>query len=99
MSEWTHKPGPWFINEHYPEGLRTRYVESPTGTVCEVSGNSTDLYLIAAAPDMLATLERLLGWFDTEAELVRETGTGSTEGELIDEAVAIKSIISKCRKP
>lgn len=51
-----------------------------------------------AAPALLAELRRLLAWLDTEVELVQGTGTGSTEGELIDEAIRVKAVIAQAEE-
>lgn len=97
----SHSPGPWESKYDGHGGMCINDANGQqVGYVCKRNGGvqEANAKLIDAAPDSLAMLQRLLAWFDAEAELVRETGTGSTEGELIDQAVAIKSVIAKCRK-
>lgn len=60
---------------------------------CRIGGRLDVVF--AQRDDMLAELRRLQKWFDAEYEMISETGTGSTEGELIDEAVRIKAVIAK----
>lgn len=69
MNDAKHTPGPWTVNRNYPKGAtvsngevinHSRYVESGSGTICTTSNKTDDVYLIAAAPDLLAALEGLL---------------------------------------
>lgn len=74
MSETTHTPGPW-TRDGTPEGLRICAPFDQLGprgvTVAEVSRAwkddaeaRADANLIAAAPDLLAALSRLVEWID-----------------------------------
>jgi hypothetical protein len=72
-----HTPGPWYVSEgsHWlyvvSEGAqRDEYGDLPvicgtrwTGTVTEQE--RADARLIAAAPELLASLDRMLAWIDT----------------------------------
>lgn len=57
--------------------------------------NHPDARLIARAPEMADELARILKWLDTEAELIQETGTGSTAGEVIGQAIRVKALLCK----
>ena len=58
-----HTSGPWLCDESNPED-RYRYVLSEVGIVCRLergTGSEENARLIAAAPDLLGALERLVG--------------------------------------
>ena len=60
--EVKHTPGPWTYEE---EAYHMEQVFGPKGLIAQVVGDSAETcanaILIAAAPDLLAALERLLG--------------------------------------
>lgn len=80
--------------------------EATAVAVAIVPGNATGRdvaeatarFIVKAAnchDELLAELRRVLAWLDRESELVMETGTGSTAGEIVDEAVRVKTAIAK----
>lgn len=56
MTNTTHTPGPWSLSK--PSGI---YIDAPTGCIAALNYGALegDARLIAAAPDLLAALERL----------------------------------------
>ena len=78
MSEAKHTPGPWRANDHISPQMT---VTGPDGEIvaplryCDGAGRCrADYGLIAAAPDLLAALEYILGWNPVEwsAEKARD---------------------------
>jgi len=74
MSESKHTPGPWTV-EAYPDRAsrhplhNNRYVASPGGLVCALRdqpAQAADARLIAAAPELLAALRRIIDWNHSE---------------------------------
>lgn len=64
MSETKHTPGPWFAHGRY---IGTKNHKSAIGECRDVNGNWSDdvkssgnAHLIAAAPDLLAALKKML---------------------------------------
>lgn len=55
--EAKHTPGPWIITTQ--PGYSERWVEAPGVDVAEVRSGDADARLIAAAPDLLALVERM----------------------------------------
>jgi hypothetical protein len=68
-----HTPGPWWITDH---GVRDsggyichtksvqRYADQDERYVREVAQREADKHLIAAAPDLLASLRDMVEWLD-----------------------------------
>lgn len=75
MSQEKHTPGPWLITARNPKALGIRYITSCVGFISSeiaviYDGDSrpADVELIAAAPDLLAALHRVIeGTEDTPA--------------------------------
>jgi hypothetical protein len=66
-SKIEHTPGPWYIHKDYydnPTGKNHQIMyksgDAQHTSLCRVIQNPGDAHLIAAAPDLLAALERVL---------------------------------------
>ena len=57
MTDATHTPGPWAVSQ--PSG---NYIAAPTGGIAALTYGATkaDAHLIAAAPDLLAAMQRIV---------------------------------------
>ena len=57
MTDASHTPGPWAVSQ--PSG---NYIAAPTGGIAALTYGATkaDAHLIAAAPDLLAAMQRIV---------------------------------------
>jgi hypothetical protein len=74
MTNTQHTPGPWFITQHQAEinhiaiyyeddSLRSKIADLYDGNLCEEHGTiEANASLIAAAPDLLEALERIMDY-------------------------------------
>lgn len=101
MSEAKHTPGPWVV---YPETdgseiCAVDYVEKlpirqRISTVTHGNNWIFNARLIAAAPEMLATLRKLEYWLDTDPEVI-EAMPGDERRDHMAKLGMIREVITK----
>jgi len=89
MTDTQHTPGPWAIE---PDALgEYSIVTDNGGTIADIYGrNPANARLIAAAPDLLAALERLVTLMHIVGDEPFRNGVTDSTGS-IDEGVVIAS--------
>ena len=98
MSEAKHTPGPW--KAHATNLARSGQTEyeihwSEDGEcVAEIVHGAPDAHLIAAAPEMLATLRKLEYWLDTDPEVI-EALPGDERRDHMAKLGMIREVIAK----
>lgn len=97
MSKAKHTPGPWSVSERLGFGwlihpnVAVAYGGEGSGKQDEGEHNA---HLIAAAPEMLATLRKLEYWLDTDPEVI-EAMPGDERRDHMAKLGMIREVIAK----